>query len=93
MFGPCGLGIAYTILGDVDDAITFHKQALTIARQLGDRRAEAGAAFNMAVVLDSLGLRDDAIRHAAHALVIYDAIEDPGAEKVRRALAKWRGEA
>ena len=60
---------------------------------MGDRRGDASASFNLAGALDSLGQRDDAIRHAARARVIFEAIESPHAEMVRRKFAAWRGEA
>ena len=46
----------------------------------------------MSLTLDTLGERARAIELAAAALVIYEQIEDPNAEQVRRALAAWRGE-
>jgi tetratricopeptide (TPR) repeat protein len=86
------LGNAYAELGDARRAVTFYDQQLTITRDIGDRRGEGNASWNMAVALDLLGQHDDAVRHAANALAIREAIEDPNTEKVRRKLAEWRGE-
>jgi hypothetical protein len=43
----------------------------------------------MSLALDQLGERTRAIANAEAALEIYVEIEDPGAERVRRKLAKW----
>ncbi|MDW8327419.1 MAG: hypothetical protein RMK99_12695, partial [Anaerolineales bacterium] len=59
-------------------------------REIGDRRGEGIALWNMALALDSLGRRAEAIAHAQASLKIKEAIEDPWAEKVRRQLAEWQ---
>ncbi len=46
----------------------------------------------MSLAYDQLGERDRAIPLAEAALQIYEQIEDPNAEKVRRKLAQWRAE-
>ena len=46
----------------------------------------------MSLALDQLGDRARAIAHAEAALKIYEQIEDPRADKVRKQLAEWRGE-
>lgn len=38
------------------------------------------------------GLRAPAIAHAEPVLPIFEAIESPSAERVRKKLAEWRGE-
>ena len=47
---------------------------------------------NMALALDQLGDRDQAIQRAEASLQILEEIEVPNADKVREALAWWRGE-
>jgi tetratricopeptide (TPR) repeat protein len=86
------LGIAYKHMGETRRAIEFYEQRLVIAREIGDRRGEGNALFNTSLALDELGDRAQAIAHAEAALRIYEAIEDPGAAKVRAALAQWRGQ-
>ena len=46
----------------------------------------------MSLAYEKLGERDRAVALAAAALQIFEQIEDPKAEKVRRQLAAWRGE-
>ena len=63
---------------------------LAIAREIGDRRGEGNALWNMSLALDQLGERAQAIQHAEQALIIREQIEDPNAAKVRAKLATWR---
>ena len=44
----------------------------------------------MAVALDALDRRKEAIENAAAALQIFEQIEDPHVERVRRRLNEWR---
>lgn len=48
--------------------------------------------FGRSLALNNLGRRDEAVADAKVALRIFEEIEDPNAEKVRRLPAKWRGE-
>jgi tetratricopeptide (TPR) repeat protein len=84
------LGIAYDDLGETCKAIEFYEQDLVIAREIGNRRGEGGALWNMALALDKINERAQAIAHAEASLRIKEAIEDPHAEMVRRALAQWK---
>jgi hypothetical protein len=43
----------------------------------------------MALALAKLGERKEAITHAEAALKIYETIESPDVEKVRKQLAEW----
>jgi len=77
------LGLAYADLGEVRRAIEHYEQALTIAREIGHRQLEGNC-------LTSLGLLAKEQRDKAHArelweqaLRIFEAIEDPNAERVR----------
>jgi tetratricopeptide (TPR) repeat protein len=85
------LGVAYKNLGDARKAIEFYEQYRDIAREIGDRRGEGNALWNSALAFDILGERTEAIGRAEAALRIHEAIEDPNADKVRAALAEWRG--
>ncbi|HMD86568.1 MAG TPA: hypothetical protein VKO18_17925 [Terriglobia bacterium] len=67
---------------------TLRQPAIT--REIGDRRGEGNALWNMSLALDKLGDRAQAIAHAEAALKIYEAIEDPNSAKVRAQLAQWR---
>jgi tetratricopeptide (TPR) repeat protein len=77
-------------LGNAQKAIEFYKQALGIAREIGDRRGEGSILWNLATDLNKLGERPQAISHAEAALKIFEAIEDPRAAQVRSKLAEWR---
>jgi len=85
------LGNAYAALGEYRKAIELHEQHLAIAREIGDRRGEGAALFNRGLAFYELGDRAAAIADAEAALIIFEQIEDPGARKVRRRLARWRG--
>jgi tetratricopeptide (TPR) repeat protein len=87
------LGLAWADLGDARKAIGFYEQRLVIAREIGDRRGEGNASINLALARHGLGEHEEAIRLAEHALAIFTAIESPRAERVRKKLAEWRGEA
>ncbi len=63
---------------------------MAIAREIGDRRGEANALWNMSLALDNLGDRTQAIEHAEAALKIYEQIEDPNAGKVRAQIEEWK---
>ena len=84
------LGIAYGNLGEYRRAIEYYEQQLAIAREIGDRRGEGNALWNMSLALDKLGERAKAIENAEAALKIYDQIESPNAERVRKQLEGWR---
>ena len=80
------LGIAYKNLGKMRKASEFYEQHRDIAREIGDRRGEGNASFNMALALDKLDEHAQAIAHAEAALKIFEAIEDPNAEMVRQTV-------
>ncbi len=83
------LGVAYRQLGETRRAIEFYEQQLAITREIGDRRGEGNALWNMGLALDKLGERAQAIAHAQAALKIFEQIEGPEADKVRKKLAEW----
>jgi len=84
------LGNAYADLGETRRAIEFYEKRIAIAREIGDRRGEGNALFNMSLSLDKLDKRAQAIECASTALKIYEEIESPHAETVRRKLAEWQ---
>ena len=53
-------------------------------------RGEGTHIFNMSISLYNLGQRDKAIPLAESALAIFEQIESPHAETVRKALAEWK---
>jgi tetratricopeptide (TPR) repeat protein len=64
------LGLAYAKLGDVEKAIAYHEQALTIAREISDRRGEGYALDNLGLAYAELGEVEKAIGYHEQALVI-----------------------
>jgi tetratricopeptide (TPR) repeat protein len=62
--------LAYAALGDARKAIEFYEQQLVITREIGDRRGEGIALWNVSLSLDKLGERDKAIAHAKASLKI-----------------------
>jgi tetratricopeptide (TPR) repeat protein len=85
------LGNAYSDLGDPRKAIDFYDQALQISREIGDRRGEGNRLFNMSLSLHALGQNEKAVSLARSALAIFEEIESPSAETVRKTLAEWGG--
>lgn len=86
------LGVAYAVLGEPRRAIEFYEQALVIDHEIGDRRGEGNALWNMSLALDELGERNEAILRAEAAFEIYEAVENPNAGMVRKRLVEWRDE-
>ena len=83
------LGLAYHNLGDYRRAIEHSEQQLAIAREIGHQQGEGNALWNMSLVLDKLAKRGEAITRAEEALGIYEKIESPVADKVRKQLEHW----
>ena len=79
-------------LGEYEKAIEFFKQHLTIAREIGDQLGEGNALWNMSLTLDKINKRSEAIEYAKSALEIYEQIESPRAEQVRRQIAEWQSQ-
>lgn len=55
------LGNAYYFLEDFSKAIEYHRQDLTIARQMGDKLGEAKSCGNIGSALKAMGQFDEAI--------------------------------
>jgi tetratricopeptide (TPR) repeat protein len=64
------LGIAYRVLGQVDQAIDYHQQALVIASEIGDLRQKGNHLGNLGNAYLDLGQIDQAIASFEQALVI-----------------------
>jgi tetratricopeptide (TPR) repeat protein len=86
------LGLAYADLGESLKAIEHYQQQLSITQEIGDRSGEGNALWSMSLAQDSLSKRSEAVKLAKDVLAIYEQIESPYAEKVRRQLAEWQGE-
>jgi len=86
-----GNGLYKADLGEPRKAIEHYEKQLMITRAIGDRRGEGNALFNTSLALDGLGKQAEAEKPAADALAIYEQIESPVAEQVRRKLEAWQG--
>ena len=84
------LGNAYAALGQMRKAIDYFEKHLQIAREIGDRRGEGADLWNMALAYEKVGDPAKAAELARAALAIFEAIEDPGAEKVRHGLERFK---
>lgn len=56
---------------------------------IGDQKSEANSLFNSGLSLCELGQREEAISLSNSALAIFEQIESPQAEIVRKKLAEW----
>ena len=70
------LGIAYSDLGQVEQAIAYHQQALDIAREIGDRQSEGNQLGNLGIAYHALGQVKQAIAYHQQALEISREIGD-----------------
>ncbi len=86
------LGQAYIDLGAIRKGIEYLKQSLEIYREIEDHEREGCAYFDISQVLDKIGQQGDAIENAKYALSIFERIESPHAETVRKKLSEWQGE-
>ena len=86
------LGNAYDRLGETRKAIGFHEQALAISLEIGDRKGEGNRLGNLGIAYASLGETRKAIECAESALKIFEAIEDPYADKMKKQLEQWKKE-
>ena len=84
------LGQARAAMGDVKAAIRSYHQALSVARDSGNRRSEARVLFEEALAFEQLGTLDHALSRAAQALIILEEIGDPKTEQARRKVEEWK---
>ena len=82
------LGAAWKDLGEPRKAIGFYEEQLKIVREIGERRGEGVACENYGEALEMLGDRPGARSWMQTALGIYESIESPWAEDIRRWLAE-----
>ena len=72
----CNLGRAYYSLGDYHQAIEYHKQHLSIAKEIGDRAGEGCAYGNLGCAYDSLSEFQRAIEYHNQHLSIAKEVGD-----------------
>jgi tetratricopeptide (TPR) repeat protein len=84
-----GLGDTCLTLGQYEQAMEYHQQALAIAQAIGDRRAASQAIGNLGVAHVYLGQYDPAIDHYQQALLLACEAEDQrGQSEQLRNLAR-----
>jgi DNA-binding SARP family transcriptional activator len=71
------LGAVAGIRGDLDDALRYQEQALTIARELGNRPLIAGILNNLGATSERTARYEKAARSFQEAAKLFAAIDDP----------------
>jgi tetratricopeptide (TPR) repeat protein len=77
------LGILYNQIGSYKKAIKYHKKALVISREIGDRQGEGKCLGNLGNAYLNLGKVKKAIKYYQNALVIAKEIGDRQGEGAR----------
>ena len=70
------IGNAYSASGLYDQAVKYHKQELTISKEVGDRTSEASTHGNLAVAYQALGSQEMALVHYHSHLNIARELKD-----------------
>jgi tetratricopeptide (TPR) repeat protein len=84
-----GLACAYIGLREYRRAVDYYERCLQIAQRIGQRHEEGEAHWGLSKLLDDLGDRPQAIKHAEAALRIKGDSGDKSADEVRAQLAAW----
>ena len=74
------LGRASDVLGKKQEALDYFQQALTIFREVGDRRGKGMTLSNLGSVYDNLGKKQEALDYFQQALTINREVGDRGNE-------------
>ncbi len=74
------LGVLAGIQGDLDEAVRYQEQALTVARRLGARPTIAGVLNNLGATSERAADYERAARSFEEAARLYAAVEDPVGE-------------
>lgn len=83
------LGNAWVSLGNVQSAVNCFEQSLAISRATGDRLGEAKTMFIFANAMHRWGHIDPALFYVERAIDIFEELESPLADMVRRTFGKW----
>jgi tetratricopeptide (TPR) repeat protein len=62
------IGLIYERMGSLDDALLYYSRSLSLARDLGDRRAQAGVLNNIALIYEIKGELDKALSYLEESL-------------------------
>jgi tetratricopeptide (TPR) repeat protein len=85
-----GVGVAYSRLGRPDDAAEFHRLAIAVFRQLGDRWKLAKSLDRLAETLH--GDPEEALRSRREAIEILADFPDPKSQAIRARLLATTGD-
>ncbi|MFK3980889.1 BTAD domain-containing putative transcriptional regulator [Micromonospora sp. NPDC050397] len=83
------LGLAYTLMGRLDDAHLHHRQALELYEELGDRALQAHTHRGLGWVCDQQDRPRDGLAHNRRALTLYREIGDRAGEAVTLNNLGW----
>ena len=83
-----GVGVVYRQLGGFDEAQFYHKQALTLSRQSGNRQGEARALNDLGVTAHYQRRFSESLSYHQQALEIRQSIGDLG-ELMNNLKAYW----
>jgi tetratricopeptide (TPR) repeat protein len=81
------MGYAEHLLGSLTEAVTCYLRALSIAREVGDRRLEAGTLTHLGDARHTTGELAQARGAWQQALAILEDLQHPDAGQVRAKLA------
>ena len=66
------IGLIYIVKGNFDEALKYHKDALTIDREIGYKQGEANQLGNIGLIYRAKGDVNEALRYLKDALAILD---------------------
>ena len=69
--GYINVGTAYYLQGNLSESITYFKNAIALAKEVGDYRRLATSTMNLGIIEEQNGQFDDAIEHYSKALVLH----------------------
>jgi tetratricopeptide (TPR) repeat protein len=75
-------------MGHAKWAIEHFEQALTTARQTGDRHSEGNSLGNLGLAYRDLGQTERARQYLKQSLTIFEKVRSPSADYVRQWLAE-----
>lgn len=84
------MGNAYVAMDEPLNAIQLFNNALSILRDIGDRRGVGTTLINLSSALERTGDAQGAIARAEEALATYESLGLPDADKTREWLARLR---
>ncbi len=76
------LSLSYADMGDLERAIEFASQALTLCAALGDRHREAALHNNLADLYHTAGLEEHSMAHLKQAVIIFAEVNRAGMDEV-----------